>query len=118
MFLVVDLVPVSVWPTTAVHDTIRVTLRVTACVWPAHLRRIATTSCDGETGTRGPEVAAPRDEAFTSQDRPARAVWCTGTGAPTRLLNDGAETDLPEMMPLVCLFVCLFVSFGVRLSRV
>ena len=65
---------------------------------PAHQRRIATTSCDGETGMRGPEVAAPRDEAFTSRDRPARAV--RRAGIPTRLIDAGAESDWPEMRPL------------------
>ena len=58
----------------------------------AHQRRIATMSCEGETGMRGPEVAAPRDETFTSRDRPPRAVWCAGI--PTRLIDAGAETDL------------------------
>ena len=43
---------------------------------------------------RGPEVAAPRDEAFSSQDRPARAVpvWCTCI--TTRLIDAGAERGL------------------------
>ena len=98
MLLVVALVPATT-KTAVLHDTISETSQGRH-PRPAHQHRIATTSCNGETGMRGPEAADPRDEAFSSQDRPARAVpeWCTGV--PTRLIDAGAETDLPKTRPL------------------